>query len=99
MEPPHQQLVMPRQDSYKHVDQNILDPRHSLQNSMECRSRETGDSFVRDETGSNNAEDRPIVQERATNIFGTSPVSKSDGRPKTAAYLGSGAGQKLQSVT
>ena len=66
---------------------------------MECRSRETGDSFVREETGSNNAEDRPIVQERATNIFGTSPVSISDGRPKTAAYLGSGASQKLQSVT
>lgn len=90
---------MPRQDSYKHVDQNILDPRHSLQNSVECRSRETGDSFVREETGSNNAEDRPIVQERATNIFGTSPVSIGDGRPKTAAYLGSGASQKLQSVT
>ena len=90
---------MPDQHSYKHVNQNILDARHSLQNSMECRSRETGDSLIRDETGSNNAEDKPIVQERATNIFGTSPVSISDGRPKTAAYLGGAGGQKIQSVT
>ena len=54
---------------------------------MDQNSKQSGDSFTPDDQKSVNAEQRPIVQQRATNIFGASPGSLNKSvRPKTAAY-------------